>query len=95
MHYTFPLYIFFDIIQYLIFADIILSWLQLVWIKWKPQFLTSVINPMYSSVKKVFPTSIWPIDFTPIVILLAISFLVWIIELLNPWSYNYYQSYIY
>lgn len=92
MNLIFVLYIFLDLVKYLVFADVILSWAQLLWIKWRPKFLSSIIDPLYSHVKNILPTSIWPIDFTPIVILILIIFITWLIELFNPGSLLQYNA---
>ena len=94
MYLTFALYIFLELIQYLVFADVILSWLQLLWIRWRPQFLASIIDPLYSWVKKIIPTSMWPIDFTPIIILMVIFFLIWLVDLFFPGSFGLYKAYM-
>lgn len=75
----FTIIIFFKLIVYIIIFDIILSWLTLFWVKFRPLFVASIIDPMYSLVKKYIPTSIWPIDFTPIVILIIIQIILWFI----------------
>jgi uncharacterized protein YggT (Ycf19 family) len=92
MNLIFVLYIFLDLIKYLVFADVILSWAQLLWIQWRPKFLSSIIDPLYSHVKNILPTSIWPIDFTPIVILILIIFITWLVELFNPDSLLQYNA---
>jgi len=89
------MYIFLDLIKYLIFADVILSWVQLIWIQWRPKFISSIIDPLYKNVKNIIPTTIWPIDLTPIIILLIIIFLTWLVELFFPntlLQYNYSKS---
>ena len=69
--------IFLSFLQYLVFFDVILSWLIILWINFRPKFISDILNPVYITIKKVIPTSIWPIDFTPIVIIL----LCWFIQL--------------
>lgn len=71
--------IFLDIIQYIVFFDVILSWLTLLWINFRPNFIWDILNPIYNNIKKVIPTTIWPIDITPIVIILLCSFLRWLL----------------
>lgn len=66
------IFIFSELIVYMIFADVILSWLVLLWIKFRPKFIYWVLNPIYSNIKKYIPTSIWVIDFTPIVAIMII-----------------------
>ncbi len=66
----------FIIIKYLIFVDIILSWLSLVWLKIRPEFISSILDPLYIGIKGKVPTTIGPLDFTPIVILIFMELLV-------------------
>lgn len=67
--------IFLEIIEYFIFADIILSWLTLFGIRFRPQILRNIIDPMYHFVRKYIPTTIGPFDFTPLIIIFWIIFL--------------------
>ena len=76
--------IFLGLIQYIVFFDVILSWLTLLWINFRPKFISDILNPIYSNIKKILPTTMWPIDFTPIVILILCSFFKWIIFLIFP-----------
>lgn len=73
-----------NLIVYIIFLDIILSWLTLFWLRLRPKILADIINPLYINVKKYIPTTIWPLDFTPIVILIIISFIRWLIYINYP-----------
>ncbi|MCD5380344.1 YggT family protein [Candidatus Gracilibacteria bacterium] len=66
----------FIIIKYLIFIDIILSWLSLVGLKVRPEFISSILDPLYIGIKGKVPTTIGPLDFTPIVILIFMELLV-------------------
>jgi len=98
MNFTFSIYVFLELIQYLVFADVILSWIQLLWIKWRPKFLSTIIDPLYDFVKKILPTSIWPMDFTPIIILMITYFLIGLVELVIPgslWTYDAYKTNIF
>jgi len=54
------------------------------WFKFRPKFLADVIDPLYKYVRKIIPTSIWPIDFTPIVIIILIFFLRWVLFIVFP-----------
>jgi len=76
--------IFLRILSYLIILDIILSWLSLLGLKLRPQFLADIIDPIYASIKKVIPTTIGPLDFAPIVVYIFIAFLTWLIFGLFP-----------
>lgn len=79
-----------DIIKYFIFADIILSWLTLFWPNIRPAFIGDIINPVYKKIRSIIPTTFWPIDFTPIVILIILIFIKWIIMSISPWIENFY-----
>lgn len=76
--------IFLEIISYIVIFDVILSWLTLFWLKFRPKFIADIIDPIYSSVKKIIPTSFWPLDFTPIVIILLLLFLKWALFIIFP-----------
>ncbi|MDD3646026.1 MAG: YggT family protein [Candidatus Gracilibacteria bacterium] len=76
--------IFLNIIIYLIFFDVILSWLTLFGIRWRPQFIASIIDPLYAFVRKIIPTRIGAFDLTPIVILIAIYFISGVILTIYP-----------
>ena len=76
--------IFLEIIQYIVFADVILSWLTIFWLKIRPKFLSDIIDPMYKNIKKIIPTTIWPIDLTPIVVIIILAFLRWILFIIFP-----------
>lgn len=71
----FWMYIFLNLLKLIIFVDIILSWLTIFWIKIRPQILADIIDPMYFYVRKYIKTSFWPLDFTPIIVIIAISLL--------------------
>ncbi|QFR39227.1 hypothetical protein A9Q91_03250 [Candidatus Gracilibacteria bacterium 28_42_T64] len=76
--------IFLEIIQYIVFADVILSWLTVFGLKLRPKFLAYIIDPLYENIKKIIPTTIGPIDFTPIVVILILAFVRGILFLLFP-----------
>lgn len=82
--------IFLEIIQWIIIIDIILSWLSVFWVNIRPRFIADIIDPMYSYVKKVIPTNIWPFDFTPMVIFFIIILIrAWIIIIFPEISNTY------
>ncbi len=82
------LVIVFHLIKYLIFADIILSWLTLLWLKIRPEFIASILDPIYKGIKWKIPTTIWPLDFTPIVILILMEVLIMFIYGLDANVYH-------
>jgi uncharacterized protein YggT (Ycf19 family) len=58
MNFIIPIFVFFTLIKYIIFVDIILSWIQLTGFKIRPQFIASIIDPLYEKIKTYIPTSI-------------------------------------
>ncbi len=66
--------IFLNIIQLVIFLDIILSWLILFWIRIRLKFVQDILSPIYGTIKKTVPTTFGAFDFTPIIVLLIIMF---------------------
>lgn len=86
--------IFLELIFYVIFIDVILSWLVLFWVNFRPKFIADIIDPIYKFIKSIIPTSFWPIDFTPIIVILIIYFLRWLVVILNPWIQDIISSYI-
>lgn len=77
--------IFLEILEYLVFLDVILSWLMIFWLKLRPKFLRSILDPIYSTVKKYIPTRFGAFDFTPIVVILLIVFLRGLFVMYVPW----------
>ena len=73
-----------EILTWLVVFDVILSWLAMAWIK-RPQFIWSVLDPMYKWIKAYIPTVIWPFELTPIVLIILLAFAAWIIKILVPW----------
>jgi uncharacterized protein YggT (Ycf19 family) len=61
------------ILKYILFLDIILSWLTMFWINFRPKFVSEIMEPIYKFIKSKISTSIWPIDFTPIIIIILIA----------------------
>jgi len=66
--------LFLNLLLYLVFFDVILSWLTIVWLNFRPKFLADIIDPIYNNIKKILPTTIWPLDLTPIVLVFIIFF---------------------
>jgi uncharacterized protein YggT (Ycf19 family) len=93
MNFTFSIYIFLDLIKYLVIIDIILSWLANFWLNIKPKFLKSIIEPLYSGIKDVIPTTLWPLDFTWVLIIFIVLFLTGLLETFFPGSLSYYNAY--
>jgi YggT family protein len=75
MFFLMTIIILLEIVSYIVIFDVILSWLILLWINFRPKFIADIIDPLYKNIKKYIPTSIWPFDFTPIVIILLLMFI--------------------
>ncbi|MDD5770517.1 MAG: YggT family protein [Candidatus Gracilibacteria bacterium] len=75
IYLIFGLYIFFDIIGILVFIDVILSWLLIFQINFRPKFIANILDPIYKFVKSKIPTTIGIMDFTPIIVIIGIYFL--------------------
>lgn len=73
---------FLQFIYIFIFIDIIFSWLSVLWLRYKPKFITDTLAPIYSWIKNLLPTNIWPLDFTPIILIFFIIFLSWLLNTL-------------
>lgn len=58
-----------DAIFYIIILDVILSWLSLFWLKIRPKFVSDLLDPIYLKIKSIVPTTFWPLDLTPIIII--------------------------
>ena len=76
--------IFLEIISYIVIFDVILSWLMLFWLKFRPKFISDIIDPLYENIKKIIPTSIWPLDFTPIIVIFMLIFIRWALFIIFP-----------
>ncbi len=81
-----------DVIKYIIIFDIILSWLMLFWLKSRPKFIADIIDPMYNFIRKIIPSSFWPIDFTPIIILIILIIIKWVVYSIDPVVWEYYLN---
>jgi len=88
----FTLLIFLELITYIVIFDIILSWLSLVWLKWRPDFVAHIIDPLYGKIRSILPTSLWPVDFTPIIIFIGITFIKGVLFILFPEAQSEFRS---
>lgn len=64
--------IFLDLIRYLIYIDMILSFLALFWLNLKLQILRDLLDPIYLQIKKRVNTIVWPIELAPLIVIFAI-----------------------
>jgi len=83
MYLILAIFIFLELIMYIVLFDIILSWLSLMWIK-RPKFVSDIIDPLYAYIKNIIPTNIWPFDLTPMIVILLIYLFKIAISLMFP-----------
>jgi len=69
------LVIFLELIEYIVIFDIILSWLTLLGLRFRPKFLQDVLGPLYWFVQKYIPTRFGAFDFTPLIVIIALMFI--------------------
>lgn len=86
--------LFADIITYIVFFDVILSWLSLFWLRVRPKFVSDLLDPIYKKIKDLVPTTIWPLDLTPIVIILLMMIIQWFVIAYDPSIGPYYRDLI-
>lgn len=80
----FSLLIFLSLIQWIVFIDVILSWGSLLGIHFRPKFIQSITLPLYETVRRFIPSSFGGIDFTPILVFIAIEILAKVLITLDP-----------
>ncbi|MDD2907335.1 MAG: YggT family protein [Candidatus Gracilibacteria bacterium] len=79
-----------DIIKYFIIFDVILSWLILIGLRFRPKFIANIMDPIYKKVKEIIPTTFGMLDFTPIIIIFILLFIQAIIFSFDPSIQQYY-----
>ncbi|MCH8518223.1 YggT family protein [Candidatus Gracilibacteria bacterium] len=65
------LVLFLYLVHYIIIIDVILSWLSLFGLRFRPRFIAQFIDPIYTIIRKYIPTTIGMFDLTPIIALLV------------------------
>ena len=76
---------FLDFIFYLIIFDVILSWLTLFGLNFRPLFLANIVDPIYNSINKIIPTTIWPFKFDALIAIILIYFFQGLLIMFIPW----------
>ena len=79
------LILFSDFILYMIFFDVILSWLTLLWLNFRPQFLRTIVDPIYNFINRIIPTTIWPFRFDALIAIIFIYLFQFLLINLIPW----------
>jgi len=80
--------IFLEIIFYLIILDIVLSWLSLLGLRYRPQFLSQIIDPIYKTINRFIPTTFGMFRFDALIAILLIIFLQGLLIMLIPWLWQ-------
>lgn len=70
-----PFFVFLELFKWVVFADIVLSWLSLFGLHIVIPLFHDILAPVYSAVYKYFPVRLGMLDFSSLIILLAIQFL--------------------
>ncbi len=78
------LILFLDLIKYIILLDVILSWLQLLGIQFRPKFIQAITIPLYEIIRKYIPSSFSGIDFAPIIVYIIIGVLQGVFLTMDP-----------
>lgn len=79
LQFALVIIIFTDIVLYLIIFDIILSWLSLVWIRWRPHFLKIIVDPIYLFINKYISTKFLMFRFDALIAIVTIYFIQWLL----------------
>nr|MDD3719811.1 YggT family protein [Candidatus Gracilibacteria bacterium] len=86
--------IFTELLFYIVFIDVILSWVTLVGLNIRPKFIAQIIDPIYSFIKSFLPTTFGPFDFTPIILIMILYFIKGLIIILSPGVQSTINNYI-
>ena len=80
----FSLLLFLALIQWIVFIDVILSWGTLIGIHFRPKFIQSITLPLYGKVRQFIPSSFGGIDFSPIIVFIAIEIMTKLLIAIDP-----------
>lgn len=90
----FIIFVLLDLVYLMIIIDIILSWMTLFWMNFRIEFIKSILEPIYESIRKIIPTTIWPFELAPLIVIFIIYFLRIFTTSLNPSASQVYQQII-
>lgn len=82
--FFFTFLIFLDLIKWIIFLDVILSWGVLIGVHFRPKFIQTITLPLYETVHRFIPSSFSGIDFAPIIVYIVIIFIQSILIFIDP-----------
>ena len=90
----FSFFIFLQLIYIFIILDIIASWIYLIWLNLRPLWFKNLMDWLYSFIKKFIPTTIWPFEFAPMIIIFIIIFIQTLLQYIEPWIRQLYINLI-
>ena len=62
---------FLKILKFLVFYDIVASWISLSWIKARFAFVASILDPIYGFIKSKITTTIGPFELSALIVLIG------------------------
>lgn len=83
-----------ELLQYILIADVILSWFSLSGVSIRPKFFADILDPIYRNIRHYIPTRFWAFDFTPIFLFLFIYFCRGLIYTIFPEIWLEIQSFL-
>jgi hypothetical protein len=79
------LMLFIDFIIYLVLFDIILSWLRLLWINFRPTFVSNILDPLYNFINSKITTRFWPFRFDAFILVILLYLIQYFLISILPW----------
>ncbi|MBP9780233.1 YggT family protein [Candidatus Gracilibacteria bacterium] len=67
--------IFCEILQWIVFVDVILSWFTLIGLRIYLMPIRWILDPLYARIDRMLPTTFLGVSFTPFLLLMAIYML--------------------
>ena len=83
-----------DLMFIIIFIHIVLSWMQILWVKIKIKFIDSILEPIYKKIKNIIPTTIWPFELAPAIVIVILLFVQIFIANYDPVLFTNYKNLI-
>jgi uncharacterized protein YggT (Ycf19 family) len=74
MNVLVALIILIQLLQWLVIAHVVMSFLPIFGIKMKISFINDLLDPVYKTIENTIPTTIAGLSFTPIIILIILQF---------------------
>ena len=68
-----PFFVFLELLKWLIFIEIILSWVALLGVFIAIPFISTILQPMFQAIRRILPVQFLGLDFAPLILLIAIQ----------------------